>query len=396
MTNVAWMWFGNQSQINGDSSTMNTQAEADGLVGYTANGPGQIKPVNLDGETRVNWDGDTPFFSASYHPHGAGASPFTYVSPSNNQTVTTQITSFFTVTYEIHLPDGTNRQETGVLIQMNNGDMFFRPARASVDDWDDITELRGVTVVSATPVDVGTYIATVSFHPDIFDINIVCFASGTLIRTAAGDLPVENLRPGMMILTRDHGLQPLRWCGQSRVDSAQLAANPKLRPIRIAAGALGENMPSVALSVSPQHRVMIGSVIAERMFDAPELLVPAKQLTDLPGVEIDEDVDSVTYHHLMFDAHEIVLSNNAATESLYPGAEAIKALSPEALAEIEALFPDLLTAGNAVSPARPFARGPKLRTLVQRHCMHNQPMIVSQDWQTGSAQAAEYSAAAAG
>ncbi len=46
--------------------------------------------------------------------------------------------------------------------------------------------------------------------------SVPCFVAGTLIRTPDGDVPIESLRPGDLVLTLDDGPQPLRWVG-SRV-----------------------------------------------------------------------------------------------------------------------------------------------------------------------------------
>ncbi|MDT9702188.1 Hint domain-containing protein, partial [Streptomyces sp. P17] len=91
-------------------------------------------------------------------------------------------------------------------------------------------------------------------------------------------------------------------------DAAALAANPHLRPVRIRAGALGAGVPARDLVVSPQHRVLLRSGIARRMFGASEVLVAAKQLLALDGVELASDLDSVTYVHFLFDRHQIVQS----------------------------------------------------------------------------------------
>ena len=107
------------------------------------------------------------------------------------------------------------------------------------------------------------------------------------------------------------------------------------------------------------------------MFGADEVLVAAKQLVVLDGIDVAEDMESVEYFHILFDRHEIVLSNGAETESFYPCPEGLRALSPAALAEFAALFPAFAAgAGDSVAPpaaARPFATGHKARQMVRRH-----------------------------
>ncbi|NUB42810.1 Hint domain-containing protein [Fertoebacter nigrum] len=193
--------------------------------------------------------------------------------------------------------------------------------------------------------------------------SVPCFAAGTLVATPTGPRPVERILVGDLVMTLDHGARPVRWIGKRRLSGNELAAMPALRPIRIARGALGAGRPLADLLLSPQHRVLVRSRIARRMFDADEVLVAAKQLLGMPGVTQDSGAQSVTYVHLLFDRHELVLSNGAATESLFTGAEAVKTIEPAALAEIFAIFPAL----RAPQPVRPFVQGKAARQLAARH-----------------------------
>nr|AIA91314.1 CAZy families GT4 protein [uncultured Gluconobacter sp.] len=97
---------------------------------------------------------------------------------------------------------------------------------------------------------------------------------------------IEDLRVGDLVLTKDDGPQPLRWISSRHVSAEMLAAHPNMRPIRIRAGALGEGLPLRDLIVSPQHRMLVRSKVAERMFGEEEVLVAAKHLLELDGVDV--------------------------------------------------------------------------------------------------------------
>ncbi len=370
MTNaVTWMWIGNRPQINTTPGSPATGAEADDMRGYKVTGQNQIKPVELDGQLRAisTGQGRAEAYATSYNQHPEGASNFVYDSPTGGGQNTSQITGFLKVQYKLTYPDNTTGTQDGVLIQMRNGDMFFRPAKDSVAAWSDIKTLHSVEIIEADPLSEKVYAAKISFAPEIHDIEIMCFAADTLILTADGPRAVQGLLPGDMIWTRDHGFQSLRWIGKRRSDAVDLAANPKLRPIRIAAGALGCNQPSAPLSVSRQHRILIRSSVARTLFGTDEILAPACQLTDVPGIMVDLSVSQVTYYHLMFDAHQVVDSNGAQTESLYPGPQALRAMGQAALTELQQIFPELFEHEARPAEARTFVRGPRLRQLVQLH-----------------------------
>ncbi|MDF3606994.1 Hint domain-containing protein [Paracoccus sp. DMF-8] len=206
-------------------------------------------------------------------------------------------------------------------------------------------------------------------------LDVVCFARGTLIQTEHGPVAVEDLVAGMRIMTRDRGLQTLRWIGARRLGPLALMANPVLRPIRLRAGALAANIPAQDLIVSPQHRILIRSRVAHRMFDTDEVLVAAKQLLQLDGVDIVQDQDSVEYFHLLFDQHEIVISNGAETESLYTGATALDMLSQAARNEILAIFPELADETFVPESVRFLTSARQGRKLAVRHRQNGKALV---------------------
>ena len=132
--------------------------------------------------------------------------------------------------------------------------------------------------------------------------------------------------------TRDNGPQTVRWIGRRAYGLNALTQNPKLRPIQIKAGALGNGLPERDLLVSRQHRMMADSKIAERMFATREVLIPAIKLTALPDIFIDECIENFEYFQLLFNRHEVIYVEGAPSESLYTGPEALKALNPAARA----------------------------------------------------------------
>jgi hypothetical protein len=188
--------------------------------------------------------------------------------------------------------------------------------------------------------------------------NIICFTAGTMILTPRGEIAVENLTRGDLVVTRDHGVQPLRWIGRKRVAAAGVLA-----PIRIAVGVLGNVRP---LTVSPQHRMLLTGPAVDLLFGEDEVLVAAKHLLHLPGVSRVEG-GQADYVHLLFDGHEIVTADGAASESLHPGEGALGTLDPAALAEVIALFPMLESAtSRRGTTCRRVLRGFEARLLSRR------------------------------
>jgi peroxidase len=161
--------------------------------------------------------------------------------------------------------------------------------------------------------------------------NITCFTCGTRIITANGQRLIEDLQVGDRVWTLDSGLQPIAWIGQATVP----ALGP-LAPILIRKGAMDNTRD---LLVSPQHRMMLDGWRVQVHCGADEVLAPAKGLTNDHTIRRVEG-GFVTYIHIAFDSHQIVMAEGIPSESFYPGAEALNALDQAARDEILALFPE--------------------------------------------------------
>ena len=196
--------------------------------------------------------------------------------------------------------------------------------------------------------------------------NIVCFTPGTLIATPRGEVAVEHLRIGDKVITRDNGIQEIRWMGRKEMGWRDFAANPHLRPIIVKAGSLGNGLPERDMMLSPNHRVLVANDRTALYFDEHEVLVAAKHLIGGAGVHQVESVGT-TYHHFMFDQHEVVLSNGAWTESFQPGDYTLKGLGNAQRNELFELFPELKApAGvDAYQAARKTLKKHEARLLVR-------------------------------
>lgn len=207
-------------------------------------------------------------------------------------------------------------------------------------------------------------------QPEAKDSNITCFGEGTLIRTAKGERPIETLQCGDLVETLDQGLRHIHWIGKKRVAADDLDAHPNLKPVLIRPGALGPDTPDRNLVLSPQHRVLLRNNIAQELFGDSELLVAVKHLLSLPGIRVVTPKDGITYWHILFDRHQIVMSNGAWTESLFTGPYAMSCLSEEARREILGLFPQLAAPSFRPRPARRLIKAKEANTLIRRQRQH--------------------------
>ncbi len=99
--------------------------------------------------------------------------------------------------------------------------------------------------------------------------GIACFQRGTDITTRRGLVKVENLTLQDAVYGYDGKFHLVKWVGSKTITAADIRATQGLAPICIQAGALGAQMPGSDLYVSPQHRVLIRSKIAQRILATP-------------------------------------------------------------------------------------------------------------------------------
>ena len=234
-----------------------------------------------------------------------------------------------------------DQTDDGVLNQSNTTD-----TKGNAVDYSDNTEFGpggSITFTGATGDNNSFTLETT---------GVVCFTPETLILTESGERPIESLQPGDRIVTRDNGVQTLQWVARRTLNQDELKAAPKMLPIWIAPDLIGANAP---LLVSPQHGILV------RPNGREVTLVRAIHLARLHGgkARIAKGKRSVTYIHLMFDAHQIVFANGAPSESFYPGPMAMKALAKPVSEELRVIFPSLFTrlAEDVYGPrVVPFAR----------------------------------------
>lgn len=207
----------------------------------------------------------------------------------------------------------------------------------------------------------GAVIGTMTFT----DIETVvpCFTPGTMILTPHGACPVEELKVGDLVLTRDNGLQPVRWIGRRTLSIAELVMRPALRPIRLKAEALGQNQPNREMLVSPQHRMLIEGTRPEMLFGEREVLVAATHLRGIAGID-QVLTGGITYIHIMFDQHEIVHSDGCWSESFQPGASVLAGMRDEQRDEVLDLFPELSDDPRSYRAARPSLKRHEAKVLM--------------------------------
>ncbi|MGU3341645.1 Hint domain-containing protein [Methylobacterium mesophilicum] len=198
--------------------------------------------------------------------------------------------------------------------------------------------------------------------------NPPCYCTGTQILTDRGEVAVEALAIGDVVVTALGAHRPIRWIGNRSYIGRFANTNPAVLPVCVKAGALADGVPNRDLWVSPDHALYLDGV-----------LIPAEHLVNGATIVKAERVESLTYWHIELDGHDVLLAEGAPAESfvddhgraIFHNAASYRALYPNQPAwpvaavycaervkdgyALEAVRRRLaLRAGQPVAPARVF------------------------------------------
>ncbi len=148
-----------------------------------------------------------------------------------------------------------------------------------------------------------------------------CFLHGTLIRGVNGYRQVQSIAVGDVLPTQFSGTAVVRKVVSFIVRRDEKGRWPEeTRPVRIRAGALGDNIPARDLVVTPTHAVFLNDV-----------LVPIVSLVNGRTISFHDEIglNSLEYFHLEFDNHDVIDAEGALCESYRD--EAMEPCAPLAL-----------------------------------------------------------------
>lgn len=200
---------------------------------------------------------------------------------------------------------GTNRLTLGDRTIVTGGDIIDNRTAFALQ-----TTGNQSLVFSNEPLTAGQTLNFTATRNDY--VAPICFTTGTLIRTARGEVAVEDLIVGDLAVTASGTLRPITWIGNRALDAKGEALPHNEQPIRIRAGAFGPGLPARDLRLSHGHPVLVGA-------DANGeggVLVPVMCLINGTSV-LREPATQVTYWHIELDAHDILLAEGLAAESYY-------------------------------------------------------------------------------
>lgn len=139
-----------------------------------------------------------------------------------------------------------------------------------------------------------------------------CFARGTRILTASGEVAVESLAIGDQIVTTN-GPRHVRWIGRQTLKrNGSVAWHPRVLPVCVSRFAIDDCTPHRDVFLSQDHSLLIDGV-----------LIPARHLVNGRSIRFDESAlasETLEYFHIELDTHEVIYADGLPAESfLYSG-----------------------------------------------------------------------------
>ncbi|WP_424978812.1 Hint domain-containing protein [Leisingera sp. S232] len=199
----------------------------------------------------------------------------------------------------------------------------------------------------------GVLASQVNEVPELLSMGFVCFAKGTRIAAPGGSRLVEDIEPGDYVTTADKGIRQVRWVASSSFDGGAEDLPQNLVPVRIKPGSLGNSRP---LLLSQQHCILM-----RHRGRRETVFVRAKHLAEETGLaSFAKGRKQVSYYHLLTAQHEVLISNDVAAESFYPGPQAVSLLRPQDRRSLKAILPRL-----EAEPVEA-AYGPRARPVLTR------------------------------
>ena len=187
-----------------------------------------------------------------------------------------------------------------------------------------------------------------------FEAAFSGFARGTILETDQGPVAVEDLHPGMRLMTNEFGASPILWMGsitllpkingQAQVDECLT---------RVMADTYGMSRPACDFIAGPGGRILARSPNAEDAHKSGRVLTPVRELVD--GINVIEITPPrpVQVYHLCLQNHATLTAAGLEVESYHPGYGFEHAMGPNLLAFFLSLFPHIRTPKDFGSLSHP-------------------------------------------
>jgi hypothetical protein len=179
------------------------------------------------------------------------------------------------------------------------------------------------------------------FAPAIPVVEAACssLARGALISTVQGQVAVEDLEPGMMVNTADHGPLMLKWVGSYDMSAREVQANDRARLYRVTADTFGLNKPGQDIMLAPRAHILLKDAACKTMFGLETAFAPIRAFEDGMNVVAVAPMSPVSLFNIAFDRQATIIVNGIELESYHPGPYGETLMDDEMMYSLLRLFP---------------------------------------------------------
>ncbi|MFX0543761.1 Hint domain-containing protein [Roseovarius sp. S4756] len=209
---------------------------------------------------------------------------------------------------------------------------------------------------------IGTARPSVPAHP-VFDSAFSAFARGTLIATTRGPVAIEDLDPGMKVVTNERGPSPVLWIGCMTWPQPSDGIDPgasRARLTRIQTGALGLGRPLADVVVGPGARIAQRRDGNTGAAHTDQIMRPLHEMTDGMHVIALSPPGDLELYHIALRRHATITAAGLGFETYHPGPGFETQLTQRQLGLFISLFPHLMRPsdfGGLAHPRAPLGTG---------------------------------------
>lgn len=197
-----------------------------------------------------------------------------------------------------------NTNDTAITLNLTDNGNGTYSLIETIPAWGNATRVISSNVTLAEGLSASDF----TFEVENGNTDLVCYLPGSMIRTPAGDVAVEHLHPGDMLVAYANGQSVARavvWVGRKHMTvQTHLPEADAGYPVRVKANAIADGVPYKDMLITPEHCLFLDGVF-----------VPVRMLVNGGSIAYDHTITAYDYYHVETQQHSVIMADGALTES---------------------------------------------------------------------------------
>ena len=171
-----------------------------------------------------------------------------------------------------------------------------------------------------------------------FQCAFNAFAHGSLVATTEGEVAIEDLQPGMQVITAEHGPQPVHWIGS-------MAHNPDPNGARfltrVTADRFAAGAPPLDLLCGPGARLLHRPGSLRSAADHKPVYTPLRDFVDGDSIIAIAPRMVVETYHIALKRHATIRVGGLDLETFHPGMTILSQMGTNTRDLFVSMFPHI-------------------------------------------------------